>query len=175
MKIFMLSGWMGSGKDTAGEYLVTKHNMQRFAFADVMKEMIAVKFNVPLEWMYSQENKAKHLNSVGKTVRQLLIDYGTEERSKDPLVWVKHVIASIAKCTKNVVVTDWRMINEYSEMSRVFGANNVITVRINRWAECPLTTQTENELDDFLFDYTVPNDGDLAKLFENMDLIVETA
>ncbi len=49
MKIFALSGFKQSGKDTAAEYLIKNHNFCKIAFADPLKDMVAVEYNIPRE------------------------------------------------------------------------------------------------------------------------------
>ncbi|RLF65328.1 MAG: hypothetical protein DRN30_04150 [Thermoplasmata archaeon] len=43
-----ISGWKSSGKDTMADYLVNDYGYTRVAFADVLKEMVATQYNIPL-------------------------------------------------------------------------------------------------------------------------------
>ena len=43
--IIGIVGKKGSGKDTAGEYLIEKYGYVRFAFADKVKEVASALFN----------------------------------------------------------------------------------------------------------------------------------
>jgi deoxynucleotide monophosphate kinase-like protein len=47
MKVIAISGWKGSGKDTAANYLIEKKNYLRVAFADPLKDMVATTYNIP--------------------------------------------------------------------------------------------------------------------------------
>jgi hypothetical protein len=47
MKIIMVSGWKGSGKDLAAEHLIRTHGFERVAFADPLKDMVAEEFDIP--------------------------------------------------------------------------------------------------------------------------------
>jgi len=44
--IVALSGWKGSGKDTAASILVEKYGFRRIAFADVLKDMVADQYGI---------------------------------------------------------------------------------------------------------------------------------
>lgn len=39
-KIILMSGWAGSGKDTAGLHLIENHDYRRFSFADALKSRL---------------------------------------------------------------------------------------------------------------------------------------
>lgn len=47
IKVIALSGWKGSGKDTVASILIGSHGYKRYAFADVLKDMVADEFNIP--------------------------------------------------------------------------------------------------------------------------------
>lgn len=47
MKVIAISGWKRSGKDTIANYLVDIHNYRRVAFADILKDMAAIEYNIP--------------------------------------------------------------------------------------------------------------------------------
>ena len=45
-KIFLFSGWRQSGKDTSAAYLQKKYGIQRLAFADILKDVVAEKWRI---------------------------------------------------------------------------------------------------------------------------------
>lgn len=47
MKVVLVSGWKGSGKDTLAENLINNHNFKRVAFADPLKDMVAEEYDIP--------------------------------------------------------------------------------------------------------------------------------
>lgn len=57
MIVIAVSGWKGSGKDTMAEYLVNDYGYTRVAFADVLKEMVAEQYNIPLNSCHLPELK----------------------------------------------------------------------------------------------------------------------
>jgi hypothetical protein len=61
MKVFALSGYKGSGKDTVAEYLVQNYNFTRFSFAEVLKDMVADQYGIQRTWLDDQAFKEKPL------------------------------------------------------------------------------------------------------------------
>ena len=59
-KVVAISGWAKSGKDTSADYLVN-NGYRRVAFADVLKEMVAEQYNIPLQYCNNQDLKEKPL------------------------------------------------------------------------------------------------------------------
>jgi hypothetical protein len=60
MKIVMVSGWKGSGKDMVAEYLV-EQGFRRVAFADPLKDMVAREYNIPRSWCDDRRYKESAL------------------------------------------------------------------------------------------------------------------
>jgi hypothetical protein len=167
-KIVVLSGWLQSGKDTVGKILVDRFGYKRYAFADALKDELSQVLNVPRSVM--DTNDGKMLIVQGQTVRQHLIEYGQEQRRKDPLVWVKKVCQKISREGEPlVVITDWRMPNEVQGIVDFFKTESttVMTCRIDRWDTPPLQDYTEVALDEHEFDLRIANKTDLETL-ENM-------
>jgi hypothetical protein len=48
--VVAISGWAGSGKDTAAEYLIKDRNFERISFAGPLKDICADLFNVDRAW-----------------------------------------------------------------------------------------------------------------------------
>lgn len=167
VKVIMLSGWMQSGKDTVGNYLMSK-GWTRFAFADSLKDELSEKMNIPRDWMNTQEGKKRLWE--GKSVRQHLIEYGQTARNKNPNIWVEKTCNHIENAgVDKVVITDWRMRNEFTYVANVFGKDNVYRCRVNRWQEPPLKDITETELDTFEFDVIIANEGTVKDLHTCVD------
>lgn len=57
MKVVMISGWKGSGKDTAADFLMKKHKFKRVAFADPLKDIVANEWDIPRSWCDDREYK----------------------------------------------------------------------------------------------------------------------
>jgi hypothetical protein len=159
MLIVMISGWAGSGKDTAAAVLVAL-GFARFGFADELKDHVASTYGVPRGQMDTQEGKKQEWIP-GETVRQLLIRVGEAERAIDQDVWVKRV-ARKAACLDRIVISDWRLPEEHASMCRHFPGARVLRIRIQRWARPALADRTETALDAEKHDYVVENNGDLS-------------
>ena len=85
MKIILVSGQAGAGKDTFFELAETIVSARRIAFADELKEIAEENFN----W-----DKEKD-----KAGRQLLIDIGRTARNYNENFWVNKVIKKIKTTT----------------------------------------------------------------------------
>jgi hypothetical protein len=59
-KVLAISGFAKSGKDTSAAYLVDK-GYRRIAFADILKDMVAEQYDLPIKYMHDQDLKEKPL------------------------------------------------------------------------------------------------------------------
>ena len=142
-KIILLSGYLKSGKDLVGEYLVEKYNYKRLAFADSLKHEVSSLYKIPLEDTFTQHGKAKKITLLKKcgdyvdeskqTIRQILIDHGMFRRSQDPNYWIHKVKQDINTSNHDkFVITDCRFPNEFNVLNN--DTHLKIKVwRINRW------------------------------------------
>lgn len=161
--IVLVSGWLGSGKDTVSHLLCRYHNFKKYAFADVLKDEVAKVFCIPRDWMDSDEGKKKTWR--GRTVRHYLIDYGQACREENINCWVDPVCDKISRGNvSHVVISDWRMPSEFERITQTFPDRKVITLRVVRYDEPPLKDYTETALDTFKFDYIIDNKGSVADL-----------
>lgn len=110
------------------------------------------------------------------TPRALMIMEGTSKRSVHKDYWVMQAINKIDKMSKsfkNFYISDMRYKSEAESMKKEFGSE-FVSVRINRFDDCPSTDASERDLDDYLFDYIIDNKGTL-KEFEDkiLSLVME--
>ena len=132
--VFLLSGWSTAGKDSVGAILQSEYGVQRLAFADVLKEMVAEEFQFPVEWAHSEEGKLKKpLMGGGRTVRELLISRGQGIRAErnDPGLFARLVAEKIKQSTAPIVITDWRLYVELRTLEKEL-QNPIHKVRIFR-------------------------------------------
>jgi hypothetical protein len=161
--VFLLSGWSTAGKDSVGAILQTEYGVQRLAFADVLKEMVAEQYQFPVEWAHSDEGKLKKpLMASGRTVRELLISRGQGIRAEkgDPGFFARIVAEKIKQATVPVVITDWRLrVEQYTLEEEL--VNPIYKIRVYRdgLLESPIHHSTEMELDDFRFEEYIKNPG----------------
>lgn len=174
-----LNGLKGSGKDTVGEYLVDEWGFERLSFAAKLKDSAAALFNIkPIMWeVWKNDPKAKValVNNYGKilnrgtiiTVREFLQRYGTEAH-RDIFgfdFWVDHALKGIDP-NKNYVFTDARFENELQRIKSLGGYN----LQILR----PELSNEDNHASEIpppqhLIDYSVDNDGDFNRLYNQVD------
>lgn len=168
MKVLLLSGWSTSGKDTVGKILEKEFKAFHFAFADILKEIVAQEYNFPVNLTHSEKGKQTVLAN-GKTIRELLIKRGQEIRKeKNDTGYFSRIVAKqiqnlslMAKPPKLVVVTDWRLPIELDIVKSIL-SYPVYTVRIQRegLTQSPIKdSETESQLDNYNFDYVIENDG----------------
>lgn len=146
MNVIMISGWAGSGKDTATNYFLNCiKNSYRISFADVLKDSVASmygidrkslddrdlkespilslpllpkdKFSTQLSDILINSNAFKEYN--GKkywTPRGLAILIGSVNRTVDPNFWVKQAISKMKDNSATYIISDWRYRNESEAM-----------------------------------------------------------
>jgi hypothetical protein len=175
MKIILLSGWSTSGKDTVGKILEKNHRAVLFAFADVLKEIVAKEFEFPIGWAYSEEGKHKRLPN-GKTVREMLIKRGQEIRKEKGTEYFAQIVAnqiqiltSMSNSDQIAVVTDWRLPIELETLQKML-KHKIYTVRIQRRGQLksPIKdSETESQLDAFPFDFFIDNEGISLESLQN--------
>ena len=175
MTILLLSGWSTSGKDMVASLLKEQYGFQRYAFADILKEIVAGEYLFPVEWAHSEAGKLKiPLMGGGKTVRELLIFRGQKIREEynDPGLFARLVAEKIQQNSANAVITDWRLPIELDTLETILQPKCLLKIRIQRNGlfSSPVEDMlTETQLDSFSFDFTVKNPGTTRDaLFQNI-------
>lgn len=163
MKIFTISGYAGSGKDTAagliqeflnanGARVLITHN------ADLLKYICKTYFG----WDGIKDEK-------GRTILQYI---GTDiVRKKDPDFWVRFIVSVLTLFRDTwdyVLIPDCRFPNEIAVLKD--SGFDVTTIRVHRDAiKSALTKEQQNHpsetaLDGYQFDWHINNDGSLEDL-----------
>lgn len=182
MRNIGLIGKARSGKDTVAARLRGQHGYQRVAFADPLKEA-ALRVDPLVAWpgrmdVYRLSYLVRHhgweyVKDEVPEVRRILQQMGQAVREADADFWVRVALAKIdALCGLPVVVTDVRYPNE-AEALRAAG---FMLVRIERRLDRhPFRTASQHEsetaLDDFIADAAVFNDGSIAELHRQVDVL----
>lgn len=165
--IIMISGWAGSGKDSAAALLVEEFGFHRYAFADIIKSSCSAQYNIPLEYFHDVSLKDMPLPEWPDktTPRDLLIAYGANARVINKDVFVHNTVMAIQNDGhQHVVITDWRFPNEVKYMKEAYFASPVVTVRIQRPDLTSMDSPSEHQLDDAPTDLTIVNDGSISDL-----------
>jgi hypothetical protein len=135
-------GFIGSGKDTAADYLVNFHGFRRDSFANTLKDAVACVFGwdrVLLEGRTKEAREwreqvdpwwAERLNMPNLTPRLMLQLWGTEvcRNGFHDDIWIASLENKMRKTTDNIVISDVRFPNEIKAIHNAGG----IVVRIKR-------------------------------------------
>jgi hypothetical protein len=143
--IIGICGFIGSGKDTAADYLVNVHGFRRESFANSLKDAAAHVFGwdrTMLEGRTTQAREwreqvdpwwAERLNMPDLTPRWVLQYWGTEvcRRAFHDDIWIASLENKLLNSQDNVVISDCRFPNEIQSIKAAGG----IVVRIVRGPE----------------------------------------
>lgn len=138
-------GFIGSGKDTAADYLVNFHGFRRDSFANTLKDAVSAVFGwdrVLLEGRTKEAREwreqvdewwANRLEIPHLTPRWILQRWGTEVCRKGfhDDIWIASVENKMRKTTDNIVISDVRFPNEIKAIHNAGG----LVVRIKRGPE----------------------------------------
>ena len=135
-------GFIGSGKDTAADYLVNFHEFRRDSFANTLKDAVACVFGwdrIMLEGRTKEARAwreevdvwwAERLGIPELTPRWVLQRWGTEvcRAGFHDDIWIASVENKIRKTKDNIVISDVRFPNEIKAIHNAGG----IVVRVKR-------------------------------------------
>lgn len=138
-------GFIGSGKDTAADYLVNFHGFRRDSFANTLKDAVAAVFGwdrVLLEGRTKEAREwreqvdpwwAERLGMPTLTPRWVLQYWGTEvcRAGFHDDIWIASLENKMRKTADNIVISDVRFPNEIEAIHRAGG----IVVRVSRGPE----------------------------------------
>ena len=135
-------GFIGSGKDTAADYLVNFHGYRRDSFANTLKDAVACVFGWDRTLLEGRTKEAREwreqvdpwwaerLNMPNLTPRLMLQLWGTEvcRIGFHDDIWIASLENEMRKTTDNIVISDVRFPNEIKAIHNAGG----IVVRIKR-------------------------------------------
>ena len=137
MVIIGVCGFQGSGKDTIGNYLVSKYNFTRLSFASSVKDVASSLFGWDRTMLEGLTEEARAQRDMvdewwadafgikGFTPRFVMQKIGTEifRENLHPDIWLKIVEKKIIDMSKNqsnpnIVITDCRFPNEFAMIKK---------------------------------------------------------
>lgn len=144
-KIISVSGFIGSGKDSVADYLISEHGFKRVSFASSLKDAVAAIFSwdrAMLDGLTPESREwrdhidpwwAKRLKIKALTPRWVLQQWGTEvcRLHFHMDIWVASLENQLRSRTDDIVITDSRFKNELKSIKSIQGT----TVRVHRGPE----------------------------------------
>lgn len=138
-------GFIGSGKDTAADYLVNFHEFRRDSFANTLKDAVACVFGwdrtllegrtkEAREWREQVDSWwAERLGMPKLTPRWVLQYWGTDvlRNSFHDDIWIASLENKMRKTRDNIVISDVRFPNEIRAIHNAGG----LVVRVKRGQE----------------------------------------
>jgi len=137
-----VAGFIGSGKDTIADYLITFKGFRRMSYAEPLKDAVASIFDWDRELLegttkYSREWRdtvdtwwAERLDIKHLTPRWVLQQWGTEvgRRAFHDDIWIASIENKLRSIKDDIVISDCRFPNELKSIKRAGG----ITIRVSR-------------------------------------------
>lgn len=128
--IIGICGFIGSGKDTAADYLVNFHEYRRESFANTLKDAVAAVFGWDRTMLEGRTKEAREwreqvdpwwserLGMPNLTPRWVLQYWGTEvcRKAFHNDMWIASLENKLRKSTDNVVISDCRFPNEITSI-----------------------------------------------------------
>jgi len=138
-------GLIGSGKDTAADFLVNSHGFRRDSFANTLKDAVAAVFGWDRTLLEGRTKEArewreqvdpwwaKRLDMPELTPRWVLQYWGTEvcRNGFHDDIWIASLENKLRNSKDNIVISDCRFPNEIKSIKDAGG----IVIRVVRGAE----------------------------------------
>jgi hypothetical protein len=133
--IIGLCGLIGSGKDTAADYLCNFHEFRRDSFASTLKDAVASVFGWDRELLEGRTKQAREwreqidpwwadrMDMPNLTPRLILQLWGTEvcRRGFHDDIWIASLENKLRNAKDNIVISDCRFPNEITSIRRSGG------------------------------------------------------
>lgn len=174
--IIGFTGKMHSGKDTCGDYFVSRYNFKKYSFAEPVKQIAKIVFGFSYTQLYGDEKDIID-SKWNITPRECLQKIGTDMFRKHfwDDIWIRSLEEKIDN--NDCVICDVRFQNEADMIKRRGG----IIIKIIRNYEntghentCHENTKHESENNEVGYDYLIENNSDMADLHEQLENIYKT-
>lgn len=142
--IIGITGFIGSGKDTLADFMVSDHGFRRDSFANSLKDAVSSIFGWDREMLEGRTKSARaerekvdawwaeRLGIANLTPRLVLQQVGTEvfRQNFHDDIWIASLERKLSQSKDNVVITDCRFPNELKAIKNAGG----IIVHVTRGA-----------------------------------------
>ena len=162
-----ICGFIGSGKDTAADYLVNFHEFRRESFAATLKDAVAAVFGWDRDMLEGRTKQAREwreqvdpwwserLGMPNLTPRWVLQYWGTEvcRKAFHDDIWIASLENKLRTSLDDLVISDCRFPNEIAAIKRAGGS--VIWVQrgdLPEWYGCALRENTTPELEQYILE-----------------------
>jgi hypothetical protein len=187
MRLFLIGYKAHSGKDTLVDLVDEKCVVKRFFFAKKLKETVKDLYNMSDEQVYGSLKNVVD-ERYGITPREILQDFGQEQRARYSDIWADCALREISsqflrsdtQCS-DFFITDFRFPNEFAvakEYAKDLGIE-LYTIQVNRPVAlrgefAGSTNISEIALDDFTdWSYIINNDGTKDELYAKFQNIFD--
>ena len=149
-------------------------NWITMSFADKLKEVASIVFDIRKEYWNDPSIKASFVNNYNLTGRDILQKIGESFRKEiSPDIWVNSLFNNYDKLNyrthsgkPNLIITDVRMPNEAQAIKDRGG----ILIRVDRETGYKDSHISETALDDYQdWDYVIDNNGTLEELINKVE------
>ena len=134
-QIIGICGFIGSGKDTAADYLVNFHEFRRDSFASTLKDAVAAVFGWDRELLEGRTKQAREwreqvdpwwaerLDMPNLTPRWVLQWWGTEvcRKAFHNDIWIASLESRLRNSNDSIVISDCRFPNEIKAIKAAGG------------------------------------------------------
>jgi hypothetical protein len=134
-KLIALVGFIGSGKDTAADYLVNFYGFRRDSFANTLKDAVSAVFGWDRELLEGRTKEAREwreqvdpwwaerLAMPTLTPRWVLQNWGTEvcRNAFHNDIWIASLENKLRRSRNNTVISDCRFYNEVASIKNQGG------------------------------------------------------
>lgn len=183
-RVIGLLGRKRSGKDSSGDYLISKYNFTRYAFADPIKDILKIMFDFSSNQLNDDKEKIDDRWNVSP--REVLQKFGTEicrhdlekylpkikETMNNETIWIKLFRIFYEKNKdKDIIITDVRFLDEINAI-RSIGGKIVKIERDNLEYDGHSSEKDIDNYDESLIDYKIDNNYTFDDLYSQIDTII---
>lgn len=181
-RLIMICGAKGVGKDTVAKYFINNHGYERLAFADKLKDVCSLLFDIDREIFDDPILKEKEIIGWEKSPRRIMQFIGTEifqEKINElfPFLnkcfWAIDIKKKIINSkSDNFVISDLRFIHELE----IFSDMKPFIIKVVNNKQNDSLHTSELEYNNIIHNIIVHNDGDVDELYEklkNISQIIE--